>query len=180
MQNSYFNLLLKPVSLALIFLIASVYGASLVYLDTQPLIQKQTVINNSLIRWKSIYDSLKPYQDNFNQSFIKLPDVKDSLDLIKLFDFSSYGLDVSMDGMRVASVDKVTKGDVDLGLVNVCYINNGQADLTVKSSTLGGLVSGIERLSQRKDVLFGQVDISVTDKESKAKLGKFCLLARAI
>ena len=126
-------------------------------------------VKESVAAWKKIYS----FADSFS-------DIDSTVNLINL---GQYGLTVNIDAIVVNDNKEVlqdTPGKEPLGLLKKC-LGTATGDgsvFEVSAPTYQSLLSGIDRLAKRRDIVIGSISIAGDQKQPVARLGGFCVLTR--
>jgi hypothetical protein len=129
-------------------------------------------------RFAKSYRALLPVKARWEKIFPKQSDVKDVYSVYKLIDPESVGLFSPPDAMSISRVQTVLSDGKEIGLTAVCPKTGSREAFVVTAPTIGAMLEGIQRFSERVDIQLTKINlISNVAGKVTAELG-LCLLLR--
>jgi hypothetical protein len=140
--------------------------------------QMQSWNIEKLERWIVSYKALTPVKEKWNNTFVNGGEVKDLRTLYHLIGLEKSGLISDPEKLQIESHDRVVSdAGIDLGMTQLCLYSQSRK-MRVHANSFSDLLIGLSDLSNRSDLILGEVDILPAEQKPTADITKFCVLLR--
>lgn len=163
---------------ALALFVVLIYNAWQAYATLQSKAAGQKDALTAFGQWQSNYTALQPVQKRWENTFAGAATITDRRAIYRLLDIEGAGLSSDMDKMNVDKIENITVAGIEIGLVKVCLTSAGEPGLSVTGNSYAQLLSGIDRVTKRRDIQIEAIAVSSDKGMPKAVLGGFCVMVR--
>lgn len=140
----------------------------------------QNTAFDQLSRWKAEYDSLRPFQVQWEQQIQPASQVEDLYSILKIAALDTYGFTVDTATLIVTKIESVIAADsTPLQTDRVCLASAGQSGIVVTADNIyPTLITGLNQLAKRKDVEIASITFSTTNTNRGTATFQLCIRLR--
>lgn len=121
-----------------------------------------------LSRWKSEYESLRPFQAKWDQLLPASASINSLYDLRGVVNFEQYGLQVDL-GTLALTVSPIMREGVPLLADRVCLTTSGQPGVVATAANIyPTLIAGLDGLARRKDIEISNLTLTSSGQSARA------------
>lgn len=150
----------RPALLAsLILLVIAGAGGMNTITHVSAVVKRQQAVIEHLHKWRAVYNSLKPTEDDWRKALRSDKQVRDLLSVYRALRIEDSGLASSADNLLLEKIERVNHGGTDIGASAVTVTTLGKTGFEVTAATYDQLIHGLKQLAARRDLRLSSVVI---------------------
>ena len=161
--------------------LAGIFGSAAIpaYKTLENKASSQMIAVHQLARWKSEYESLRPFQQQWDQKLTSAAQVDDVYTILRIVGLEKYGFTVDTEKLVVTKIDALMAADgTPLNADRVCLATAGLQGIVVTADNIyPTLITGLDRIAKRKDIEIPSITLSANGNVATATF-PLCLRLR--